>query len=178
MIFGQKGPAFYPVLTRFWASQRRYLYNQISPLPREHCAFASVGSHRNLLEIYQFFMNFFAYCLPRPAVLTPMSHSMVADNTNDDLDVTFRPEEWICKGKDYVSAPLFVLLARTEHETVPPAFQSFYPSSSLSIDSFTRFPLPRSSYALSSYSSPRWFSSDKPTERRYANIQPRVSESY
>jgi hypothetical protein len=67
-----------------------------------------------------------------------MSHSKEVDN---ELDTVFKAEEWIGKGRDYTSAPVYVMLAHSEEETVPLGFQAFYPSSSLSIENFIRFPL-------------------------------------
>lgn len=90
-----------------------------------------------------------------------MSHSSHSDT--NELDTVFEPKKWIGKGIDYLKAPIHVILARETQERIPAAFQTFYPSSSLSIASFLRFSLPRSSFSLSSYSSENWFSKDPPT---------------
>lgn len=66
---------------------------------------------------------------------------------------------------------LSVMLARNEYETVPPGFQTFYPSPSLSIENFICFPLPTSSYALSSYSSSKWFSNEKPKTWTFGELK-------
>lgn len=95
----------------------------------------------------------------------------MSEPTNNELDVVFKPEEWIGKHIDYTTVPLYVMLARNEYETVPAGFQKFYPSPSLSIESFSCFPLPTSSYALSSYSSSKWFSNEKPVTWTFGELR-------
>lgn len=94
----------------------------------------------------------------------PHTTSLLPNEANE-LDFVFEPNKWIGQGANYLKAPLYVILARETQEKVPAEFQAFYPSSSLSVDSFLRYPLPRISYALSSYSSEKWFSKDPPTPR-------------
>ncbi|KAJ3765163.1 hypothetical protein FB446DRAFT_795330 [Lentinula raphanica] len=55
---------------------------------------------------------------------------------------------------------MFLLLEKKKRK-----FQAFYPSSTLSIENFLRFPLPKKSYALSMYSPTKWFSKEPPTPR-------------
>ncbi|KAE9383389.1 hypothetical protein BT96DRAFT_951391 [Gymnopus androsaceus JB14] len=94
-----------------------------------------------------------------------MSHS----DTNK-LDAIFEPDKWIGKGINYLNAPIHVILARETQEKVPAGFQTFYPLSSLLIESFLQFPLPRSSFALSSYSSEKWFSQKPPAIHSHVNL--------
>ena len=88
----------------------------------------------------------------------------------NELDTVFQPDKWIGKGIKYLDAPLHVILAREMQEKVPSRFKAFYPSSSLSVESFLHFPLPHHSFALSSYSSEKWFSQDPPTMWSYGEL--------
>ncbi|KAJ3833288.1 hypothetical protein F5878DRAFT_700127 [Lentinula raphanica] len=97
--------------------------------------------------------------------MSRLSDARVDTNDDNELDLPFHPEEWIGRGKRYDTAPLYVLVARGDEEKVPTRFQAFYPSSTLSIKQYLRFPLPKKSYALSMYSPKKWFSKEPPTPR-------------
>ncbi|KAJ3859861.1 hypothetical protein EV359DRAFT_85928 [Lentinula novae-zelandiae] len=87
-------------------------------------------------------------------------------------DEFFIRDKWIGKRISYSanSLPLCVVLARCDEEIVPIEFQKFYPLSSLSFQQYIRIPLPDHSYALSSFTSERWFSNDVPDTRTMGEL--------
>ncbi|KAH7867805.1 uncharacterized protein C8R40DRAFT_1061903 [Lentinula edodes] len=99
-----------------------------------------------------------------------MLPSQGVDKTSPDE--FFIRDKWIGKRISYSAntLPLCVILARCDEEIVPIEFQKFYPSSSLSFQQYIRIPLPDRSYALSSFTSERWFSNDVPDTRTMGEL--------